>query len=197
MARQVDPEVLAGFLTEAKGYLPQIIKGIEAYRADCSRLEALEEAYRHIHTISGAAAMMGFSALSSLAHELEVTLEELALQQFTPNEGTGLLLQQTVHVIANHLDGGLHESPEESARLIEAAQLCRMMRGLRDEETDLLRNVPAPDFFPEIPDAGLRAAFAFADPVPGADLPDFARDADPIGVVGLETEAEQISPELL
>ncbi|MFL5243930.1 MAG: Hpt domain-containing protein [Gemmataceae bacterium] len=205
MARQVDPEVLAGFLTEAKGYLPQIIKGIEAYRADSSRLEALEEAYRHIHTISGAAAMMGFSALSNLAHELEVTLEELAIRQFTPNEDTGLLLQQTVHVIANHLDGGLQEGPKESARLIEAARLCRRMRGLGDEETGPLPSVlapeapPAPDSYEENQGRLLESASAFIDSTPILGFPDFTSEANPLGVSSRDEEqdAEPISPELL
>jgi chemotaxis protein histidine kinase CheA len=109
MARQIDPEVLAGFVAEAKGYLPQIIQGIEAFRADSSCLEALEEAYRHVHTISGGAAMVGFSGLSHLAHELELTLEELTLQQLTPKHDTGTLLHEIVGLIENYLGSSCRE----------------------------------------------------------------------------------------
>jgi len=218
MARQIDPEVLAGFVAEAKGYLPQIIQGIEAFRADSSCLEALEEAYRHVHTISGAAAMVGFSGLSHLAHELELTLEELTLQQLTPKHDTGRVLHEIVGLIENYLDSSLPGPPEELARLIEAARVCRMMRGLPDEETSALQQIPAEnehddsaptpvtepleseaaaDLYLENQAAVLQSAPAFAEFPSAPEFSDFTSESASIELTEPEEEAEEISPELL
>ncbi len=53
MARKVDREVMVGFIEEAKSYLPAIAEGIEAFRQDSTRLDGLEVAHRHTHTIKG------------------------------------------------------------------------------------------------------------------------------------------------
>ena len=51
MTRPVDPEVLSGFLEEARAYLPGIRHGIDAFRADPAQAEALAEAHRQAHNI--------------------------------------------------------------------------------------------------------------------------------------------------
>jgi chemosensory pili system protein ChpA (sensor histidine kinase/response regulator) len=76
MTRHVDPEVLLGFVEEARGYLLPIRQGIDAFTADPAQAAHLEEAYRLVHTIRGASAMVGLAALSEAATGFEALLEE-------------------------------------------------------------------------------------------------------------------------
>jgi chemosensory pili system protein ChpA (sensor histidine kinase/response regulator) len=112
MARQADPEVLAGFLEEARGYLPQIRQGIEAYRADPAQLESLREAYRQAHIIKGAAAMVGLADLSHIAFHLEAALDDV-LEAGRPltDELHGLMVK-SVEEIAGHLEEQGQASPK-------------------------------------------------------------------------------------
>ncbi|OAI54586.1 hypothetical protein AYO44_03325 [Planctomycetaceae bacterium SCGC AG-212-F19] len=75
MHRQVDPEVVAGFLAEARSYLPAIQLG----SADAA--QPPEEAYRLVHTIKGGGAMVGLDALSDIAGCLEAALEQLMVEE--------------------------------------------------------------------------------------------------------------------
>ncbi|MEM7034863.1 MAG: Hpt domain-containing protein [Chloroflexota bacterium] len=71
----MDKEILAGFIEEAQGYLPEISQGLTTYAADQRRLDALEIVHRHTHTIKGAAAMVGLDELSQVAAQLEAMFE--------------------------------------------------------------------------------------------------------------------------
>ncbi len=77
MATQVDKEILAGFYQEAKGYLPKIRSNLERLAEDPGQSELMQEAHRLVHSIKGAASMVGRSALSHLAYYVEETLEEI------------------------------------------------------------------------------------------------------------------------
>jgi chemosensory pili system protein ChpA (sensor histidine kinase/response regulator) len=132
MIRQVKPEVLAGFIDEAKGYLPHIQQALEAFRADTSRRDFSEDIYRPMHTIRGAAAMVGLSSLSHIAHHLELALEELALGQLPLHEDFTLLLSQVIDSLPTFLDAKLSNSFDEQAWVIEGVRLCRLLRCLPD-----------------------------------------------------------------
>src|SRR6516164_4709113 len=123
MIRQVKPEVLAGFIDEAKGYLPHIQQALEAFRADTSRRDFSEDIYRPMHTIRGAAAMVGLSSLSHIAHHLELALEELALGQLPLHEDFTLLLSQVIDSLPTFLDAKLSNSFDEQAWVIEGVRL--------------------------------------------------------------------------
>jgi chemosensory pili system protein ChpA (sensor histidine kinase/response regulator) len=122
MTREVDPEVLAGFIEEARSYLPQILEGIEGYRADPTRTEVLEEAHRHAHSIKGASSMVGLSGLSHIADQLEQALEEVAAGQLGLSDEVATLFLRTLTQIESYLEGAqsgtLHEQPllDEVAR---------------------------------------------------------------------------------
>lgn len=75
MHRQVEPEVVAGFLAEAQAYLPAVRQSI----ADPALPP--EEAFRYVHTIKGAAAMVGLDALSDIAGCVEAALEQLLVEE--------------------------------------------------------------------------------------------------------------------
>jgi chemosensory pili system protein ChpA (sensor histidine kinase/response regulator) len=74
VTRKVEPEVLAGFLEEARGYLPGIRAGIAS---GPDHIEPLQESARLAHTIKGTAALVGLVELSHLAARLEEALDEI------------------------------------------------------------------------------------------------------------------------
>src|SRR6478735_8299860 len=52
----------------------------------------LSELFRHVHSVKGMAASMGFSAMSALAHDAESLMELLRQGRIPPQAGTRHLL---------------------------------------------------------------------------------------------------------
>ena len=104
MNHHLDQEVVVGFISEAKGYLPEIVLGLEAYAANPSQPETIKEAFRYAHIIKGAASMLGFNQLSELAYQLEMTLERLGENRLPLTEKILEDLCQTVGDVAELLD---------------------------------------------------------------------------------------------
>src|SRR4029077_3024626 len=53
---------------------------------------ALRELFRHLHSVKGMAASMGFGAMSGLAHDAESLMERLRTGQMSPRASTRRLL---------------------------------------------------------------------------------------------------------
>ena len=66
--------ILDSFLDEVGSYLPEIEGNLNRLEQTPDDVEALEEAYRRTHTISGSASMMDFPGLSQVAHSMEDVL---------------------------------------------------------------------------------------------------------------------------
>ncbi|MCA9968015.1 MAG: Hpt domain-containing protein, partial [Anaerolineales bacterium] len=77
MARQVDHEVLSGFIEEAQSYLPTVREGIRRFQQDRTKTADLEDARRYVHTVKGAASMVGLNGLSHIAYFMEDSMEEV------------------------------------------------------------------------------------------------------------------------
>ena len=77
MSQKVSREILDAFLDEAIQYLPSIRKGPCDFLADENGFESLEESFRLIHIIKGAASMVGLTELSHEADAIESALESL------------------------------------------------------------------------------------------------------------------------
>jgi chemosensory pili system protein ChpA (sensor histidine kinase/response regulator) len=134
MARHADPEVIAGFLEEARGYLPQIRQGIEAYRADSNQREPLEEAHRRAHSIKGAAAMVGLADLSHIAFHLEEAIEDVLAGRLALSDEVQELLGKTVAQIESCLEQIARGTRNEQPLLEEVVQAYRHLRGLSAAE---------------------------------------------------------------
>jgi chemosensory pili system protein ChpA (sensor histidine kinase/response regulator) len=137
MVRKVDPEVLAGFLEEARSYLPAIRNGIEGLRAQPACPETVEEAYRHIHTIKGASSMVGLAGLSHMAYELEVALEEAATASNPPTDQALDVFRRTVAIIEKTLDDLAGGAAVEDAGAAEVGQLFCRLRGLPESDDSI------------------------------------------------------------
>ena len=72
----VDNEILQGFYQEARGYIPDIRSGMKALKSAPRDREAAAEVHRLVHSIKGAASMVGLSTLSHIAYLAEEAIEE-------------------------------------------------------------------------------------------------------------------------
>ncbi len=113
MNHHLDQEVVVGFFSEAKGYLPEIMLGLESFAADATQLDALREAFRFAHIIKGAASMLGFMQISEVAYQLEVALEMLCEENLPLSQELLEDLCQNVSDLADLLDQSLAEIPAE------------------------------------------------------------------------------------
>jgi chemosensory pili system protein ChpA (sensor histidine kinase/response regulator) len=126
MARKIDPEVLIGFIEEARGYLPHILQGIEAFEAEPTQGAILEEAHRHAHSIKGTASLVGLNGLSRMAQRLEEALEELMTARRLPRaEETAALLCRIVAQIDLYLDGKANGTLREKPLIDEVERVSQ------------------------------------------------------------------------
>ena len=123
MTRKVDEKVLLGFIEEAKGYLPSILQGIETFRTEPSQTNVLEEAHRHIHTIKGASSMVGLTALSHVAFDLEQIFADIVDGYMVVIDEDFSLFREAILKIELYLDGVLSESFRECCGTIATTML--------------------------------------------------------------------------
>ncbi|MCW5205569.1 Hpt domain-containing protein [Desulfobulbus sp. F5] len=70
-------EIAAEFLSEVEGYLPLMRGCLQTLRKDRGNSEAAAELHRMVHTIKGAAAMVGFDDLSQTGGLLEQVMDKV------------------------------------------------------------------------------------------------------------------------
>ena len=104
MTKSLDKKMLNGFTREVHSYLPQIRKSIESLQTDAPQDEGLEEALRYVHTIKGATAMLGLSALSHMTSYIEETLTEIVTGQSQPDAACGIWLHYAIDKLEQYLD---------------------------------------------------------------------------------------------
>ncbi len=177
MLESLDPSILLGFIEEAQSYTPTIRAGIVAFQNDDSRREEIQLSYRQIHTVKGAALMIGLYALAELAGEIENVLEPLA-------DDNGILEQQTSLVLLNRL-----EQIEETLNLkaVELRELIGSRGETENWDASSAENFEAIDYsgFDYENPKNQQASNAF-QPV----------SASSVNIVEDETE-EEIDPEML
>ncbi len=161
-------EILSGFVDEANGYLPELRAGLVAFRAEPVGGEQLEVAHRGVHTIKGAAAMVGLPELSHIAYHLEEIVERLMHE---PDTATPKILDG-IELSIGHLEeymSGVASGATEQPVLAERATRHLMeLRGLDAGEPEvpvILGEVPSLGF-PEFEAGGVEfgelPAFEFA-----------------------------------
>jgi two-component system chemotaxis sensor kinase CheA len=72
---ELDPEILSGFVVEAREHLDAADVQLLALESDPSNVEALHTVFRAFHTIKGAASCLDLSAMQALSHETENLLD--------------------------------------------------------------------------------------------------------------------------
>lgn len=158
MARPIDPEILAGFLAEVRGYLPRIASALAAARAVGPdgpwEPERLAEPYRLMHSIKGASSMIGLSGLSHMAYYAEQALDDLQTGERTLDGPLSALLGTLLDRIDACLDGIGRGDSDSREMLAATVADFRRWRGLpADGDADELAALGA-SAPPDVPEPG-------------------------------------------
>jgi chemosensory pili system protein ChpA (sensor histidine kinase/response regulator) len=78
--------LVGGFLMEAEEHLQEIARHLGEVERSADRQATLREVRRSVHTIKGAAAVVGLTVISQLAHRMEDLLDQLwdGVSEYTP-----------------------------------------------------------------------------------------------------------------
>jgi chemotaxis protein histidine kinase CheA/ActR/RegA family two-component response regulator len=117
VTNEQSPEALEVFRDEAREHLQTITRGIAQLERAPGNVETLRSIRRAMHTLKGAAGMMGFGQIQTLAHASEDLLERLADRalQFTPAV-MGLILETSDAL--DQLVSGRAASSDDQERVV-------------------------------------------------------------------------------
>src|SRR5258706_13014419 len=87
----------------------------------------LRELFRHVHSVKGMAASMGFEAMSSLAHDAESLMDLVRQRQIEPKATTRRILSDALVCLERMVDRAESKEPVDDA---ERAPLQESLRGL-------------------------------------------------------------------
>ncbi|MDM8542065.1 response regulator [Desulfococcaceae bacterium HSG9] len=129
--------VISGFVEEVNTYLPTLFKGVNSLKTNPHQNDLLEEVHRLVHTIKGAAAMLGITGLSCIAFEMEETLEEIIAGKLTFDENVFQVFHATLKHFETYCRDMLAEGVNARELFRETALTVRRVRGLVSDENDL------------------------------------------------------------
>jgi len=129
--------VISGFIDEVKAYLPALFKGVSSLKTNPHQSDLLKEIHRLVHTIKGAAAMIGITGLGRIASEMEEALEEIIAGKLTFDEDVFQAFHATLKRFEIYCRCMLSDGVNARKLLNETAQSLRRVRGLASDENDL------------------------------------------------------------
>jgi len=130
MTTSLDKKMLTGFTREVHSYLPPIRKSIENLQTAAPPGEGLEEALRYVHTIKGAAALVGLSALSHMTSYIEATLDEIVTGQGQRDVACNVWLHYALDQLEQYLDSLLMDDGRGQAIITNVVQAFRRFKSL-------------------------------------------------------------------
>jgi two-component system, chemotaxis family, sensor kinase CheA len=123
----VDPShYLDLFVAESREHLGAASKLASSLAAADASEGALRELFRHLHSIKGMAASMGYTAMSALAHDAESLMERLRAGALAPGATHGVL-ERTLACLERMLEAA--EQRSESVDDPERESLQERLRG--------------------------------------------------------------------
>jgi chemotaxis protein histidine kinase CheA/ActR/RegA family two-component response regulator len=179
--------ILDSFLDEVGSYLPEIEADLNKLEQAPEDSEALEEAYRRTHTISGSASMMDFPGLSQVAHAMEDVLANALDEVWRLDESALSLLRRSLERVRLLLESIKNGAGDEGRYVAEDAADHASFRQMREAQASEAGNLvqdaeivtpPRPDFStgsgfyagPETGDAGWSRAEEQATALPADAL---------------------------
>jgi chemotaxis protein histidine kinase CheA/CheY-like chemotaxis protein len=170
--------ILDSFLDEVGSYLPEIEANLDKLEKVPDDVEALEEAYRRTHTISGSASMMDFPGLSRVAHAMEDVLGDALDEVLHLDQPALSLLRRSLERVrlllaaikngTNNEDRIVAEDAAEHAGFRQAQEANRASAGLVQEAII----VTPPDQEPLAPPATFSALHDELHEWPAPDVPE-------------------------
>ena len=164
----MDSEIIKSFLSEAESYLPVIREAISAYQISTSESEAINTAYRHMHTIKGAAMMISLPQISENAKEIEDELEILDTEKCPLESEKADILFQKLTVL--------------EALILEAISNCDSLEFTQNNETGASQ-----DFFEDFDGTSMTNTSSSQGESETFDE-DFELDDEMLEIFGIEAE---------
>ncbi len=137
-----DRELIGEFVNESREHLADIesqLLDIEAGGANADP-KLVNEVFRAIHSIKGAAGFMGFVTLGKLAHELESVLNLVRMGQLVPTSPIIDILLKAADKLRNMIDDIDNSNQAEIADHLEALEL--IVAGLIAAESPVTQHAP-------------------------------------------------------
>jgi len=131
-------EFMEIFRDEARGRLDRTVEMLLAIEAGRPPAGAVDLLFREIHTIKGAAGMVGHEEIQNLAHAMEDLLESTRADETFPARFTDPLLRAS-DAVRRHLDG----RGDPIAPLVAELAACLAGSEPRDREPELAPTAPA------------------------------------------------------
>src|SRR6266571_4974923 len=135
--------VLDSFIEEVNSYLPEIEANLERLAQSSDDMDALEETYRHAHTIGGSASMMDFPGLAHVAHGMEDILGDVMDGLSILDEPTLGLLRRSFGRMRRLVEG-IHDRVDEDAVIAEDDTDYVQYRTLLDTSSQPTAVIPTP-----------------------------------------------------
>jgi two-component system chemotaxis sensor kinase CheA len=150
----MNDKLIETFLEEAR----ELLDGLEGHLLQLERnptdLEAMNAAFRALHSIKGSASMFGFDAVGAFAHEVETALDHYRTAKLPSTPELADVVLRSRDYIRLLLDSPEHASDAEKSVL--TAVLSRLSRGLARESSDSPSGTMAsrPDMSDSHPESG-------------------------------------------
>lgn len=97
----IDPYLFEGFQLEAEEHLQNVSRDLRILSQQPQRLDLVNNIRRAVHTLKGAAAMVGVAPISQLSHRMEDLLEEISEQGTGCTKDVLSLLHATADVLGD------------------------------------------------------------------------------------------------
>lgn len=127
-AEEIDDDIMAIFIEDARDVLGTISRYFANWRADKDDKEALAELRRGYHTLKGSGRMVGASVISELAWSVENMLNRVRDGKIPYSEGIIALLEKVQHALPaliDHLAGGPEPAVDVDQLRAEADALAQ------------------------------------------------------------------------
>ena len=115
----------------------------------------LRELFRHVHSVKGMAASMGFSAMSALAHDAESLMDQLRQGHMAPRRHTGRILTDALSCLERMVDRAESKEPVDDS---DRATLQERLRAVLVGAIDPCELLPSADPGGSARPSGLAAA---------------------------------------
>ncbi len=126
-----DPELVGDFILESREHLSSIETQMLTLEQNPEAIDAIHAVFRGFHTIKGLAGFLEFSAIQTMAHEVETLLDEARNEKLsiTPSVVDLILestdyLKESIDAVEAHLTGKPLKSVRESASLLQQLREC-------------------------------------------------------------------------
>ena len=145
----VDNEILKGFYQEARGYIPDLRSGITTLKSTPTDRGAAAEVHRLVHSIKGAASMVGLSTLSHIAYLAEEAIEEEAEGKLSASNKTWAAIERAIESIGTYVESAASGELQERPVVKDVVVCLRRLRNLPEEDDEavierLLRDTADP-----------------------------------------------------